>query len=160
MNDYISKPVDERLLYSKIASFLKKQPLSSGTQSIENVEHKRTPLTNLEYLTQRTKSNPQLMTEMIALYLEQTTSLIDAMKHSLQNENWNELQAIAHKMIPSFSIVGMSSDYENLAKKIQEYAGTQQHITEIPGLVSHLTDILVRACKELEETLHSIKNTD
>jgi PAS domain S-box-containing protein len=162
MNDYISKPVDERLLYSKIAGFLKKPVAtnSDGVQGNETIEHKRVPLTNLEYLTQRTKSNPQLMTEMIALYLEQTTSLIDAMIHSLQNKNWKELQSIAHKMIPSFSIVGISTDYENLAKKIQEYAGTQQHITEIPGLVSHLTGILIQACKELEETLHSIKNTD
>jgi CheY-like chemotaxis protein len=159
MNDYISKPVDERLLYSKIAGFLKKPFLKEnrGAKSGENVGRKKVRLTNLEYLRQRTKSNPKLMTEMISLYLAQTTSLIDAMKQSLQNKNWNELQAIAHKMISSFIIMGISKDYENLAKKIQEYASTQQHTEEIPDFVLQLTDILAEACKELEEVENPVK---
>jgi PAS domain S-box-containing protein len=161
MNDYISKPVDERLLYSKIAGFLKRPGTTknSDSQGTGNTEHQKIQLTNLEYLSQRTKSNPKLMTEIISLYLEQTTSLIDAMKNSLQRENWNELQSIAHKMIPSFSIVGISTEYEDLAKKIQEYAAGQHHTAEIPNLVLQLTEILVRACKELEEGRNLIKHT-
>jgi HPt (histidine-containing phosphotransfer) domain-containing protein len=62
------------------------------------------------------------MMEMILLYLEQTPPLINAMKQSLQDEDWNLLQSAVHKMIPSFSIMGISSNYENMAKKIQEYA--------------------------------------
>lgn len=162
MNDYISKPVDERLLYSKIIGFLKKpSPVKNGaSKPTEDGENKKTPLTNLGYITQRSKSNVKLMTEILSLYLTQTASLIVAMKNSLHNKDWNELQAIAHKMIPSFIIVGMHTEHENLARKIQEYASTQQHIELLPDLVLQLTGILTQACEELEEARHSIKSTN
>jgi PAS domain S-box-containing protein len=162
MNDYISKPVDERLLYSKIVGFLKKpSPVkSSSSKTTDGSENKKTQLTNLDFITQRSKSNVKLMTEILSLYLTQTTSLITAMKNSLHNKDWNELQAIAHKLIPSFTIVGMSQAHENLARKIQEYASTRQHIELLPDLVLQLTDILAQACEELEEAGHSIKSTN
>jgi HPt (histidine-containing phosphotransfer) domain-containing protein len=160
MNDYISKPVDERLLYSKIAGFLKKPALTKNTtrKALENQDDKRPQLTNLEYLNHLTKSNPKLMTEMLTLYLEQTTGLIATMKQSLHDQDWHTLQAIAHKLIPSFSIVGISVDHENLAKKIQEDASKQQSTEAMPALVLQLTNTLAQACEELAEDLALIKN--
>ena len=139
MDDYIAKPVDERILYSKMVGFLKKHPDTIKPDIImpnvnELVNSVKTKCTNLNYLNERTKSNKVLMTEMISLYLEQTPTLINAMKQSLLNKDWKSLQATVHKMIPSFSIMGISADYENLARKIQEYARTQEqtkdHIKE------------------------------
>jgi HPt (histidine-containing phosphotransfer) domain-containing protein len=89
--------------------------------------------------------------EMISLYLEQTGSLIIAIKNSLQLNDWQQMQTIAHKLIPSFAIMGFSEDHENLAKRIQEYARTQQHIEIIPDLIHQLTEVLQQACEELEE---------
>jgi PAS domain S-box-containing protein len=159
MNDYISKPVDERLLYSKIAGFLKKPALIKSTdqKALENPGHQKPRLTNLEYLNHLTKSNPKLMTEMLTLYLEQTTGLIATMKQSLRDQDWNTLQAIAHKLIPSFSIVGISVDHENLAKKIQEDACKQPSTETMPALVLQLTNTLAQACEELAEDLALIK---
>jgi PAS domain S-box-containing protein len=153
MDDYISKPVDERILYSKIAALLKK-PDSTKSRSqnpIEPIEVRKIKLTNLEYLKQRTKSNPKLMAEMISLYLEQTASLIIAIKTSLELNDWQQVQTIAHKMIPSFAIMGISPDHEDLAKRIQEYARSQQHIEIMPDLIHQITEVLEQACEELEE---------
>ena len=99
------------------------------------------------------------MMEMISLYLEQTPPLISAMKQSLQDKDWDSLQAAVHKMIPSFSIVGISKDYENMAKKIQEYANTQQQTDGIYELVLQLEKVCVQACDELKEEYNKIKNT-
>jgi PAS domain S-box-containing protein len=150
MNDYIAKPVDERLLYSKIVSFLKK-PSPAATDS------PKLKCTSLDYLNKRTKSNPKLIAEMISLYLEQTRSLVYEMKQSLKDENWDLLQSVAHKMIPSFSIVGLDAKYENLAKKIQEDASTK-HLPEMPETVLQLENVLSQACEELEVELDLIKN--
>jgi PAS domain S-box-containing protein len=161
MNDYISKPVDERLLYSKIVGFLKKPlPVKSNiSKTTGDSGNEKTQLTNLDFIRERSKSNVKLMTEILSLYLTQTASLIAAMKISLHNKDWNELQAIAHKLIPSFTIVGMNEAHENLARKIQEYANTRQHIDLLPDLVLQLTAILTQACEELEEARYSIKST-
>jgi hypothetical protein len=98
------------------------------------------------------------MMEMISLYLEQTPPLIAALKQSLKDKDWILLQAAVHKMIPSFSIMGMSPDFENMAKKVKEYATTQQQTDGILYLVLQLENICEQACLELEEEFNTIKN--
>ena len=157
MNDYIAKPVDERLLYSKIVSQVKKTVFVNEYKEME--EDKKLRCIDLNYLMHRTKSNPDLMIEMISLYLEQTPPLISSMKKSLADKDWKTLQGAVHKMIPSFSIVGIHTDFEEMAKKVQEYASTQQQTDSIHEMVIKLENICTQACKELEEELSTIKKT-
>jgi len=161
MNDYIAKPVDERLLYSKIVALAKKSvTLKDNERDVfEVIENEEVKCTNLDYLNIRTKSNPQLMMEMISLYLEQTPPLIRAMKKGLLEKDWKALHAAVHKMIPSFAIMGMSVDYENMARKVQEYAGTLQQSDSIKKMVNQLGSICTQACDELETEFNKIKNT-
>jgi YesN/AraC family two-component response regulator len=159
MDDYIAKPVDERVLYSKIISLVKKPTAikANTDKEVEKNKSKKIKYIDLNYLNQRTKSNPVLMMEMISLYLEQTLPLISAMKQSLEDKNWSLLYSVVHKMIPSFSIMGISKDFENMAKEVQEYAYTQQQTDKIPLLVLKLESVCTIACKELEEEYNTIK---
>jgi len=146
MNDYISKPLDEKLLYNKISDLLIKHklipnsPLSTGISNY----------VDLTFLKNRTKDNPVLMSEMIELYLKQTPPLIKQLKQGLHDKDWVSVYTAAHKLIPSFSIVGIHQDFEDAAKKIQEYSGTQQHLGDIPELVTKVENACSEACKELE----------
>jgi hypothetical protein len=99
------------------------------------------------------------MMEMISLYLEQTPPLVRAMKTGLQEKDWKTLHAAVHKMIPSFSIMGISVDYENMAKKVQEYANNQLQLDGIPEMVLELETVCEQACEELKEEFNAIKNT-
>ena len=160
MNDYIAKPIDERVLYSKILGILKKPKLTKLTEKLtKNIEDKKIKCIDLVYLNQRTKSNPKLMMEMISLYLAQTPPLITTIKQSLEDKNWDLLGAAAHKMIPSFSIMGISTNFENIAKKIQVFATAQEKLEEIEDLVIQLEEICLQACQELQEEFKIIKNT-
>ena len=112
---------------------------------------------DLNYLMQRTKSNPALMSEMISLYLEQTPPLIASMRKSYDAKDWTTLYSTVHKMIPSFSIVGIHQDFENMAKKIQEFASEQVEENAISDFISQLENICNQACIELQEELHTFK---
>ena len=160
MNDYISKPVDDRLLYSKIMGLVKKtSPTTFPELKVkESVHTKKARCIDLSYLNTRTKSNPKLMMEMISLYLEQTPSLISAMNMGFANKDWVSLHAALHKMIPSFSIVGLSSDYVTKAKKVQEFSDNQLQITEVQNIVAEISGVCQQACQELEVELNRIKN--
>jgi CheY-like chemotaxis protein len=162
MNDYIAKPVDERLLYSKIVGLVKKPTSFIVVRNAEfsTEEQKIASCIDLDYLTRRTKSNPALMMEMISLYLEQTPPLIHAMKKSFHEKDWSTLQAAVHKMIPSFLIMGISTDFETMAKKVQEYANAQDETLSISALVLQLEKVCTQACKELEIEFNKIKNAN
>jgi PAS domain S-box-containing protein len=157
MNDYIAKPVDERLLYNKILNLVKKYKPSEGASDNENDANKKDKCIDLNYLNQRTKSNPDLMMEMISLYLEQTPTLVNSMKQSLKDKNWDGLYSAVHKMIPSFAIMGINHDFENMAIKVQEYASTQKQSDHIPELIEQLESVCLQACDELQEEYNSIK---
>lgn len=156
MDDYIAKPVDERLLYSKLVGLVKPKTDEAVLDAIDDTTILK--YINLKYLNDRTKSNPRLMEEMILLYLEQTPTLIRSMKKSFEDKDWPLLQASAHKMIPSFIIIGISNDFENMAKKIQEYAHNQEQTDNVYNMILTLEEVCTKACHELQEELNLLKN--
>ncbi|MDQ3047310.1 MAG: ATP-binding protein [Bacteroidota bacterium] len=158
MNDYLSKPIDDKLLYSKIIRYLKrpdnKTNVAIETLVIPGIYPK---CINLDYLNLRTKSNPVLMMEMISLYLEQTPPLINSMKESYREKDWATLHSAVHKMIPSFTIMGISQDFENMAKKVQEYSHTLQSTQNLSDMVLQLENVCKQACLELKEEFNTMK---
>jgi len=112
---------------------------------------------NLYYLIHCTKSKPAVMIEFISIYLIQTPFLIGIMKGSLVHKDWSSMNSAVHSLIPSFNMMGINIEFENIAKKIQKYSGTQKQVDEIPELVLQIEKICTQACKELEDELIEIK---
>ena len=153
MNDYIAKPIDEGKLFRKMIALIQK-PMSEETNSYAS--NSSSTIVDLSYLRERTKSNPKLMSEMISIYLEQTPKLIFTIKESYKKLDWEKLYASAHKIIPSFSIMGMASKYEILATKIQEYALNNENHEDLGALIQQLEIGYEEACNELQQELKKI----
>ncbi|MEC5165660.1 PAS domain S-box-containing protein [Flavobacterium sp. PL11] len=162
MNDYLAKPVDERILFSKIIEIIEK-PYPKIKIKIKRSKKKKVvakeSCIDLTYLKKITKSSPKLMMEMIQLYLTQTPIIIQAIKQNLVSKNWNSVSAAVHRILPSFAIVGINRDYEIIAKKIQELANAEKETTELEELVVKLEHICIQACEELSQELDKIKIT-
>jgi PAS domain S-box-containing protein len=159
MNDYVAKPVDERLLYSKIIGLVKKPMLVTKPPNQDMIRIPATRCTDLGYLMRRTKSDPKLMMEMISLYLEQTPPLVKGLNQAVREKDWKSLLANVHKIIPSFSIVGINPEFENMAKKIQEYAIAQDQTDSIYEMVHQLDNVCAQACRELKEEFDQLKQS-
>jgi CheY-like chemotaxis protein/nitrogen-specific signal transduction histidine kinase len=166
MNDYISKPVEEKLLYHKIINLIKKSTTSKPTEEIgekenqEKEKNKELKCTDLKYLKRITKSNQNLMMEMILLYLEQTPVILSTMRQSVEENDYTSLYKAVHKLIPSFAIMGIGAEFENMAKKLHGYAIKQEYLDEIPDLVLQLDKVCKQACEELSTTFNMIKNSE
>ncbi|MBE0422957.1 MAG: response regulator [Lutibacter sp.] len=164
MNDYISKPVKEKILYQKIVGLVKKSSAAKSSKSIENSpsieKREKLKCTDLSYLKQRTKSNQKLLMEMISLYLEQTPTILGAIKQSAADKDWPSLYKAVHKLIPSFAIMGIHADFENMAKTVQEYASNEQNTDEIPSLVILIDKVCKQACIELTEAYNDLKDNE
>ncbi len=158
MNDYIAKPIDERVLYSKMIGLVKKESMLIDPEVSVIDKTILVKCTNLEYLNIRTKSNRTLMMEMISIYLKQTPPLISSMKKGLREKDLGTLYSAVHKMIPSFSIMGISHDFEDMAKKVQDYASNKKNSDGIPDMVLQLENVCEQACVELQEEFDTIKN--
>ncbi|HSH19849.1 MAG TPA: hypothetical protein VLA03_05330 [Draconibacterium sp.] len=98
------------------------------------------------------------MMEMISLYLEQTPTLIMEMKQGFKNKEWRTLYTAIHKLIPSFSIMGISAVFEKMAQKVQDYASNQQQSVGIAEMIQQLEKVFMQSCEELKVELDTIKN--
>lgn len=159
MNDYISKPIDDKLLLKKINKYI--QNVSHNKEEIKMADTSKAPMngkiTSLEFLRQLTKNNPDMIMEMINVYLEETPDLISRMKESVAKDDWEGLRAAAHSIIPSFSTMGISEEYGNMAKEIQDLAVKKENPARAKELVEKVEDVCNKAYAELRTEMSALK---
>jgi PAS domain S-box-containing protein len=161
MNDYISKPIDEKLLLEKINKHIQRESdqtitmNATGKQELNNDNGNK--YTNLDFVKQLTKNNPDMILEMINVYLEETPQLLQRMRTAWQKKDWEELRAAAHAILPSFSTMGFKEEYTEMAKKVQELAIKKEGAEELKEIIEKLETICNKAYEELKEEIVAIK---
>ena len=153
MNDFIAKPIDDRKLFNKIISLLKKSKSIITTPKIEESQKNAYQFIDMTYLNMITKSNSKLKIEMINLYLKQTPLLISTISESYIQKDFETLKSTIHKLLPSFSIVGIDDKYLELAKKIESNITSPQ----LKNWVLKLENTCNQAILELKTELKNLK---
>lgn len=113
---------------------------------METITHKHIDLT---YLKQLSNGSNEFINEMITVFMEQTPLEISNLEKYLETKEWKSLRAIAHKMKPSFSFMGMK-ELDALIKLIEEDAANQTNLDLLPEMISKLKNGCNEAIKELE----------
>jgi PAS domain S-box-containing protein len=156
MNDYIAKPVDEHLLYNKLIALTKNPLLIKEDTKGENPTKYITKCVDMTYMKKLTKADPKLISQLINAYLKQTPPLVQSMKKSLINKDMKMLKCAVHKMIPSFSIIGLNPSIHEMAIRIQKHTFSIENTAEIHNLVIELEKVCVQSCEELEIELDNL----
>ena len=63
---------------------------------------------------------------MVALFIENTTSLVNEIENSLDSGNYENIQAIAHKLKPSIDIVCLGNT-KDLVRLVERESLSQTH---------------------------------
>ncbi|MFC6222842.1 PAS domain S-box protein [Hymenobacter artigasi] len=172
MNDYISKPIDDKLLYSKIIKYLKSSGYRKSTAAPGHLPEAapQPPLTcvNFDYLRRITKSDAR-MAEMIYLYLQEIPQLVQTMKNAIEQQQWPALKSATHSIIPTFATIGINQEFEDHAKDLQALAarliaheaaaGSPETMAQVHALFSKIEAVCTLAAQELEEKLQRLSQT-
>ena len=150
MNDFVAKPVDDRKLFNKIISLLKKRESVQSNLNIKKNASNTYQFIDMSYLNMITKSNTNLKIEMINLYLKQTPLLISTISNSYHQKDYETLKATIHKLIPSFSIVGIDDEYLELAKKMECNSTSPQLKEDIHKLENRCNEAIEELKTELK----------
>jgi PAS domain S-box-containing protein len=165
MNDYISKPIDDKLLYSKIIKFLKQPGFKKAGIKIKeaDLQTREIKCVSFDYLKRITKNNTRMM-EMIGLYLDEIPQLVQTMKQAIEDKDWETLKISTHSLIPTFSTMGINPEFEDMAKAIQALAGnliaedagrevSDETMLMLTSLYQKIETVCFQAAKELEEEM-------
>ena len=149
MNDYISKPFDEDNLYSKIRTVLKIDNAMENNNTKTETNKNGERYTDLTYLKKLSKGDNDFVQQMISIFINQTPTAIQKMESDLSNKDWGSLRAVAHKMKPSFSFVGVTSLQEKI-ETIEDNAAQGTNPNLIADLIAQVKEVSLKAVAELQ----------
>ena len=86
------------------------------------------------------------------MFLERAPEQLRELKANLENKNWEEVKIIAHSLKPQMGYMGIKSLEQDL-RTIEDYAGNNVRLEQLPGLVQHLETVLEKAFAELRKEL-------
>jgi CheY-like chemotaxis protein len=109
MNEYINKPIDEDLLFSMIDKLA-----GSNRMVIKNHEDPANPtaltekVCSLHYLTDITRGNKKMISNIIDVFLEETPAELSLLSKAISTTNYRIILDISHKIRSSFSLLGIA----------------------------------------------------
>ncbi|MBC5773517.1 PAS domain S-box protein [Pontibacter sp. KCTC 32443] len=99
MNDYISKPFEEELLYTKIASLLPhKINVAANSPAEKEAIHSGQKLYDLEMVTKMARGNQAFINRTIELFMQTAPQTVTAMLDAAETNNYQQVSATAHKL--------------------------------------------------------------
>ena len=86
---------------------------------------------------------------MITLFLQQTPEILEQMTQYLNEQKWEQLLGIAHKIKSSLDYMGIHSIKETV-KTIEKYATEQVNLDLLPDLVAQVNEVCANAITQLK----------
>ena len=113
------------------------------------MERSNTRYIDLTYLKQISNGSNEFICQMISVFMQQTPEALNNMDKYLNEKDWRGLHAVAHKMKPSFSFMGIK-ELENVIHQIEEYCLSETNLDQLPALILKIKGICKAALQELE----------
>ncbi|MBA3704527.1 MAG: Hpt domain-containing protein [Bacteroidetes bacterium] len=114
-------------------------------------------VSNLFYLNELAKGDPDFVKEMIDIFLVDNKEEIQVLEKSIQNQDYLSIKEIAHKMKSTVAFVGIDKLIENELGEIERLTLDKSEIQKIEGLFVKVKDICQKAAEELKPKLEILE---
>lgn len=145
MDEYLSKPFDQAVLYRNIVKLTEIKPIV-----IMDTYNNGEIMYDLSKLDKHVKGNPEFKKRMVKLFIENAQNDMNNMAKAIEEDNWETIKRIAHKLKPSLDIIG-ADQVRKLALDIEGFLldSTNKEI----GLtkVDRFTTSLLSLIRQLDE---------
>ncbi len=143
MNDAIPKPFEEADLLEVLMRWLGKPRAQMLMETEMKVAPKKAGF-SLEKLESIGRGNPEFVQRMITVFCEQVDASIERMTKARQEEDYDAVRKIAHRMKPSIDNLAIGALLKEV-RELEKIAGEGQDIDRINELVDlfvkELTDV-------------------
>lgn len=112
---------------------------------------------DLSYLIEITDGNPDVMTEMIQLVVDETPRQISGIKTNIQQQNWEKVRAEAHKVKPIFLYVGLTGLNEKM-QDIEDKAANEQNAVRLQELIDEIEETFDEIVPQLKKRMADISS--
>ncbi len=113
-------------------------------------------LIDMSFLRSFTGDNKEKMSRYINMFLQTAPAQLDNIEKTLRSGDFDSLRVSAHSLKPQLSYMGIKSQ-EPVVRMIEDYAGNQVNIDQLPALVSNFKSSLEAAFEQLRAELDLLK---
>lgn len=154
MNDYISKPFDEELLYQKLMTLLPhKLKALSGPRQVKPVEIKLTdPLYNLEMLHKMSRGNQAFINRTVELFISTAPQTIAELQEAVQQQDWQMVSSTAHKLKSTIDTLKIEQ-LKQVVRQVESDAKNLVNTDGIQSLVNYIDEHIQLVIKEIAKEI-------
>ena len=105
---------------------------------------------NLDYMDMMSDGDESMKKIMLEMLLEELPQEIKKMTELLEQENWEMLSSVSHKMKSTLAFVG-NEEMTNANKQIEEIAKSEPVSNSLKSLINELERLCPMAITELKE---------
>ena len=152
MNDYVTKPFDESVLFNTIANTLNiLTNIPHHVDDTTTTKVKQTKRYDLTKIIELSRGDQSFVDKMIEIFIDHTPSSILEMKNALHLNEFLVVSKTAHRMKPSIDNMGIYS-LTNVIREIESKSKEEHPDSKsITALVSTLDETLMEVIKALKE---------
>jgi signal transduction histidine kinase/CheY-like chemotaxis protein/HPt (histidine-containing phosphotransfer) domain-containing protein len=125
MNDYVSKPIKETVLYNIIGRHAQHIPEHAAPAPPE----KSPKLTHisLEYLKQLSGNDPKFEREILKQFVVQTPEELSLLEKYIQDQDFDQIRRTAHSLKSTVGYVGLAEELHPLLDRMEKDAASGNH---------------------------------
>jgi PAS domain S-box-containing protein len=131
MDDYISKPINFELMFNMIEANIK--------EKVEDYNYSGIIENNIDYLIEKTGLSKEDAREILEDYIKCLPDLLEGIKLSIYNRDFNKLGKLTHELKGSSGTLGIISIYE-LAVELEK-AAIEQEINECNKFFNQIEEL-------------------
>ncbi len=154
MNDYISKPFEPKNLLSLIVANLDQKIVAKPTKkkNVKNKSNKKPKFkyVDLSYLESIGEGDNKFKNELVEIFRNQIPIFIKQLTENLNNKNYDEIGAIAHKAKSSVAMLGIT-ELINDMEKLEMDTKANKNIESYPKLVQRFVEISNKVLLEIKD---------
>ncbi|HVK96357.1 MAG TPA: ATP-binding protein [Flavisolibacter sp.] len=118
MNDYVSKPIKETVLYNIIARNAQHIP-ESESSSVQ------TSKINLNYLHQLSGNDAEFERELLEQFLIQTPDELNKLEQAIEQKDFDRVKKVAHTMKSTVGYIGLTDELYPYLQNLEENAHSE-----------------------------------
>ena len=151
MNDYVTKPFEEHILFSTIANTLNVKTFQDNMFDLSQITSESDNLYNLSKLYEIGRGDVSFVNKMIQIFVDYTPTTLNEISTALQNNDFIQISRLAHRMKPSIDNLGIVSLLNTVKDLELETKKEDVNKPLIEELVNYLQVILTKVIQKLKE---------
>jgi CheY-like chemotaxis protein len=152
MNDYVSKPFDEAVLYKKLAKLSGRDTHQYSSSTTYDMSES---LYNLDKITKMSQGNKAFVKRMLELFVAHTPSAVLEMEVAYKAGQYDKVKSIAHTLKPSFEMLGLQPLGAEI-KLIEQYAGQQTNLDALDEMLRRTFKMVPQILAHFEKEIAAL----